>query len=78
MADNGKVYERLDSYIDDRTTLDFSARYSMGDRFTVFVEGENLTDEPLRHYIGARSRLGSAEFEPLEPAPGTYVKHRIA
>jgi polyhydroxyalkanoate synthase len=28
--------------------------------------------------IKARSRLGSAEFKPLEPAPGSYVKHRIA
>jgi polyhydroxyalkanoate synthase len=28
--------------------------------------------------IKARSRLGSAELEPLEPAPGSYVKHRIA
>jgi polyhydroxyalkanoate synthase len=28
--------------------------------------------------IKARSRLGSAQFKPLEPAPGSYVKHRIA
>ena len=28
--------------------------------------------------IKARSRLGSAELKPLEPAPGSYVKHRIA
>lgn len=28
--------------------------------------------------VKARSQLGSAEFEPLEPAPGSYVKHRIA
>jgi polyhydroxyalkanoate synthase len=28
--------------------------------------------------IKARSRLGSTEHAPLEPAPGSYVKHRIA
>jgi polyhydroxyalkanoate synthase len=28
--------------------------------------------------IKARLQLGTAEFKPLEPAPGTYVKHRIA
>jgi len=27
--------------------------------------------------IKARTRLGSAEYAPLEPAPGSYVKHAI-
>jgi polyhydroxyalkanoate synthase len=27
--------------------------------------------------IKARSKLGSGEYAPLEPAPGSYVKHRI-
>jgi polyhydroxyalkanoate synthase len=26
----------------------------------------------------ARTRLGNAKFKPVEPAPGSYVKHRIA
>jgi polyhydroxyalkanoate synthase len=28
--------------------------------------------------VNAPVRLGSAEYEPLEPAPGRYVRHRIA
>jgi polyhydroxyalkanoate synthase len=28
--------------------------------------------------VKAAARLGNAEFKPLEPAPGRYVKHRIA
>ncbi|HEY4367154.1 MAG TPA: TonB-dependent receptor [Steroidobacteraceae bacterium] len=52
----------LDVYVDDRTTLDFSMRYSLNAKFTVFVQGENLTDEPLRHYFGSRSRLNVDEY----------------
>jgi polyhydroxyalkanoate synthase subunit PhaC len=28
--------------------------------------------------VKPRTRLGSAKFKPLEPAPGSYVKHRSA
>ncbi|HKB74693.1 MAG TPA: class I poly(R)-hydroxyalkanoic acid synthase [Burkholderiales bacterium] len=28
--------------------------------------------------VKARTRLGNAKFKPIEPAPGRYVKHRIA
>ena len=28
--------------------------------------------------VKARARLGNAEYKPIEPAPGRYVKHRVA
>lgn len=44
--------ERLDAYWDDESRLSASARYSFSDRYTVFADANNLTDELGRRYRG--------------------------
>lgn len=51
--------ERLDTYWDDESRLSVSARYSFSDRYTVFADANNLTDELGRRYKGS-------EGNPLE------------
>ncbi|KRV79427.1 TonB-dependent receptor [Pseudomonas citronellolis] len=46
--------KRYDSRVDDQTQFDFSARYSLTDNLQVFLNAENLTDEPYYVYTGHR------------------------
>ncbi|PSJ38765.1 TonB-dependent receptor [Allosphingosinicella deserti] len=44
----------VDQYNDDLRRLDAKASFAVTDRITLFVEGQNLTDEPTRQYQGGR------------------------
>lgn len=41
-----------DQYNDDLRRLDAKLSFDIGDHFTVFAQGQNLTDEPTRQYQG--------------------------
>jgi len=49
-------------YYDSNLTLDLNAGYSISKKFTVFVEINNLTNEPLRYYHGESKRLEQIEY----------------
>jgi TonB-dependent receptor len=41
-----------DEWVDDRTQLDFQAQFRIGDRWSIFTQLYNLTDEAYRRYVG--------------------------
>lgn len=45
----------MDSFNDDLRRLDAKASFRVSDRLTLFIEGQNLTDEPTRQYQGGRT-----------------------
>lgn len=47
----------LNTYWDERGTLDLTASYQIDDRFTLFVEATNLTDSKGLRYQGNTSRV---------------------
>ncbi len=51
-----------DVYYDDHIQLDFSANYEFRKGLRVFAELLNLTDEPLRFFVGDESRPIQREF----------------
>ncbi len=51
-----------DIYYDDHEQLDLSAGYRFTENLRVFVELNNLTDEPLRYYIGTSDRPIQEEY----------------
>jgi TonB-dependent receptor len=51
-----------DLYVDDHGQLDFKASYDIGEKFTVYLQAQNLTDEPLRFFSGNNSRLAENEI----------------
>jgi len=46
----------FDIYVAPHTQLDFSLDYRLNKRFSVYLEAQNLLDEPLELYQGNRSR----------------------
>lgn len=48
---------KLNTYWDERATLDFSASYKFSAKLSVFVEATNLTDSQAIRYQGERSRV---------------------
>ncbi|MBD3220224.1 TonB-dependent receptor [bacterium] len=50
-----------DEIIDEHFQLDLSTAYTIQDRFTVFANVINITDEPLQAYWGQSSRLRQFE-----------------
>ena len=46
---NDPIY---DQYNDNIGRLDAKISYDINDHFTVFAQGQNLTDEPTRQYQG--------------------------
>ncbi|MBZ9650848.1 TonB-dependent receptor [Psychroflexus montanilacus] len=51
-----------DRFYDDRLQLDISVSQKIGKNLSVFAEGLNLTDAPLRYYNGVSSRPEQQEF----------------
>ncbi|MEL6653423.1 MAG: TonB-dependent receptor, partial [Bacteroidota bacterium] len=51
-----------DRYYDQVTYLDFNASYSLSDKWVVYVNANNLLNQPLRYYQGSRSRTMQAEY----------------
>lgn len=51
-----------DRYYDSQTFLDANASYSVNDWMRIFVEANNLTNQPLRYYQGISSRTMQMEY----------------
>ena len=52
----------FDSYYGAYTSLDFSASYYINDNAMIFLELNNLTDEPLYYYLGNENRPLQLEY----------------
>ncbi len=51
----------LDLYVDDHLQFDVSAKYQINDRYQIYAEGINLTNEPFYAYFGDSSQLAQYE-----------------
>ena len=51
-----------DSFYGDNTSVDLSASYNPTDRLMVFLEANNLTNEPLKYYQGSENRPLQTEY----------------
>lgn len=51
-----------DRYYDKQTFLDVNASYKIKDNLNIFVEANNLTNQPLRYYQGVSSRTMQVEY----------------
>lgn len=51
-----------DRFYDKQTFLDVNASYAFTPNFRFFVEGNNLTNQPLRYYQGIQSRTMQVEY----------------
>jgi TonB-dependent receptor len=63
-----------DLYVDDHGQLDFKASYDFNDMFTVYLQVQNLTDEPLRFTSGRGRRLAENEMYSWNAMAGLQVK----
>jgi TonB-dependent receptor len=52
----------FDRYYDKQLFLDFNGSYAFTKMFRVFVEANNLSNEPLRYYQGSRERTAQLEY----------------
>ena len=53
---------RLDTYYGDYTSVDLTASYNLSDRAMVYLELNNLTDEPLQYFTGDALRPNQIEY----------------
>jgi TonB-dependent receptor len=51
-----------DIYYDDHYQLDFSSKFRVNENWRLFLELNNLTDEPLRYYEGSEDRPIAEEY----------------
>jgi outer membrane receptor protein involved in Fe transport len=51
-----------DRFYDKQTFLDFNASYAFTSKWRIFLEANNLTNQPLRYYQGTRERVMQDEF----------------
>jgi len=51
-----------DEYYDHQTFVDFNASYDMSKRMTLYFEAKNLTNQPLRFYIGDSQFVTQEEY----------------
>jgi TonB-dependent receptor len=52
----------LDEYYDEALRLDFNASYSFTDNFKIFTDIRNLTNTPLKFYLGAPDMVQLQEY----------------
>lgn len=52
----------LERYYDKVTHLDLNASYALTPQLRIFLEANNLLDQPLRYYAGESSRTYQAEY----------------
>lgn len=64
-----------DTYYDKNTQLDFTASYALSERFTIFGDALNLTNQPLRFYEAYTTRPIQQEYYGLRTDVG--VKFRF-
>jgi outer membrane receptor protein involved in Fe transport len=57
---SGDAYE--DRYYDEQTFVDVNANYKVNDKLSIFAEGKNLTNQPLRYYQGIQQRTMQIEY----------------
>ena len=57
---SGDAYE--DRYYDEQTFVDVNANYKVNDNLSIFAEGKNLTNQPLRYYQGIQQRTMQIEY----------------
>ncbi len=57
---SGDAYE--DRYYDEQTFLDVNASYKITDKLSIFAEGKNLTNQPLRYYQGTVEKTMQLEY----------------
>jgi len=51
-----------DRYYDEQFLLDFNASYAINPSLRIFVDFNNITDQPLRYYQGVSSRTMQSEY----------------
>ena len=51
-----------DRYYDTQTFLDINCSYAITEQFRIFVDAQNLTNQPLSYYQGISGRLMQAEY----------------
>ncbi|NMM41803.1 TonB-dependent receptor [Pseudoalteromonas arctica] len=51
-----------DSYYGDNTSVDFTTSYQLNENALVYLELNNLTNEPLKYYLGDESRPLQVEY----------------
>jgi outer membrane receptor protein involved in Fe transport len=51
-----------DLYVKSRVQLDLSASYVINQRFSLFAEGLNLTNQPFESYFGNKNTVSQREF----------------
>ncbi|WNJ17297.1 TonB-dependent receptor [Pontibacter sp. G13] len=54
--------EGLERYYDEVLYIDVNGSYAFTDQLRLFVEANNLTNQPLRYYAGSQERTYQAEF----------------
>jgi TonB-dependent receptor len=63
-----------DLYVDSHGQLDLKASYQATPQLTMYVQMQNITDEPLRYFSGDRSRMAENEFYSWNATAGFSFK----
>jgi outer membrane receptor protein involved in Fe transport len=63
-----------DLYVDAHGQLDFKTSFEFSDHFTVYLQVQNINDEPLRYFSGDESRLAENEIYSWNALAGFQFK----
>lgn len=56
------ISKDTDSYYGDYTSVDFSAQVQLGYNWLIYFEANNLTNEPIKYYLGDEDRPEQVEY----------------